>query len=71
MQWLKPAKEFRSLIANAESLDETANSQAPFFRGSSCRKKTKTRISHHRLAEPALERFWQTLLKTAAARLPS
>ena len=50
MQWLKPAREFRSLIANEESLDALLTDQTPLFRLSPAGRGQGPEIPGHRLA---------------------
>ena len=70
MQWLEPAKEFRSLITNAESLDALravkrrfSAYQATEFRLSPAGRGQGPEIPGHRLAEPALGHLGSVLRK--------
>ena len=58
MQNLKPAKEFRSLIANAESLDALLDSQAPLFRLSPAGRGQGPEIPGLSLGESLLWAIW-------------
>ena len=53
MQWLEPAREFRSLIANGESLDALLAVKRRFS-AYLLPEENEDRNSGHRLAEPAL-----------------
>ena len=54
MQWLEPAREFRSLIANAESLDALLAVKRGFSAYLLPEENEDPKFRGHRLAEPAL-----------------
>ncbi len=67
---VRACKEFRSLIANAESLDALLQSSAAFPR-ISCRKRTKTRNSGPSLGRACSGPSGERTLKMVAARSSS
>ena len=68
MQWLEPAKEFRSLIANAESLDALLTVKVPLS-AYLLPEENEARNSGPSLGRPALGHLGASLWKLGGSKV--